>query len=786
LGTGVGASYCGKLLAGLGADVIKVEPSEGDPMRSEGPFPDDEPSSEKSGLFLHLNTGKRSAIADGAAREWLLADADAVIVSGRPSELAGDGLAPDDLRLRFPGLVVTSVTTFGLTGPYAEHLGGELIAYALGGYMLLTGAPDREPLKSYGHLVEYQAGAHAALGTLAAFRAREFTGEGQVVDVSAMEAATFMLGGVQGPAHFYGRIARRDGTRLLGVPPEQPYPSTIRPCRDGYVHAHSNNRHRDLLHALVPHPRLLAPDLLATMTGHADEIDAILDEWLLDKSRDDIVRRAQELRLPFTEVRTPSEVLADPHLRERRALVAVDHPIAGSVKLPALPVRMSATPPELKRAPLLGEHAGEGWRDGALALAARSVGPRPLTGVRVVDFTNAVAGPIASFILGDLGAEVIKVEAPRGRPLHATGTAPVAEGGVDEPWNRMMTFNELNHAKRSISLDVTHPRGRELFLALVAKSDVMVQNFSPRAIGNLRLTYDDIREANPAIVMVAMPAFGLSGPNRDRISYGPGIDAMSGLAHLTGYPDGPPMKPGNFFCDQQAGTLAAFATLAALRHRDRTGEGQHVELPMIEGELQLLVDAYLDYEWNGREAMRAGNDHPRWAPHDAYRCRGEDAWVAIGVENDAQWRALCVVIGRPGLADDPQYADERARHANRYQLRPIIEAWTSERTHYDAQAGLQAAGVPAGAALNCLELLWDPHVLARHGFEHPETPNVGPTPYPRVAFTLSETPVPITKPAPGFAADNDAVYGGLLGLGTAELAELEALGIAPRKPLGGH
>ncbi len=529
LGTGVGPAYCGKLLAGLGADVIKVETPVGDSLRREGPFPGDVPHDETSGLFLHLNTGKRSIVMDAGWRDTLLADADAVVLSGRPSQLAAANLDPGELRRSYPRLVVTCVSTFGQTGPYAEYLGGELVAYALGGYMLLTGPSDRPPIKSYGHLVEYQAGAHAALGTLAALRAREFTGAGQIVDVSAMEAATFMIGGVQLGAHYYGRIARRAGTRLLGVPPEQPYPSTIRPCRDGHVHCHSNNRHYDLLGTLLGDPRLHDPELLARMTGHADEIDAILDEWLADKDREEAVRLAQEMRLPFTEVRTPSEVLADPHLSEREAFVSIDHPVAGPIRLPAMPMRMSATLPTLTRAPMLGEHSGGSWKERALERPALAGGPKPLSGIRVVDFTNAVAGPIASFVLADLGADVIKVEGPTARHRNAAGLAPLAEGGEDVPWNRVAFFNELNHGKRGVTIDVTKPRGRNLFLSLVAKSDVVVQNFSPRALDNMRLHYEHIREANPAVIMLSMPAFGLSGPYRDRASYGPGIDAMSGL-----------------------------------------------------------------------------------------------------------------------------------------------------------------------------------------------------------------------------------------------------------------
>jgi crotonobetainyl-CoA:carnitine CoA-transferase CaiB-like acyl-CoA transferase len=501
--------------------------------------------------------------------------------------------------------------------------------------------------------------------------------------------------------------------------------------------------------------------------------------------------------------------MADPHNQARQSFVTVMQPGAGPVKQPGAPFRMYGTPWRDLPAPLLGQDTEALLAEAPTVPSTPPASPltgtepkRPLAGVRVVDFTNAVAGPTATFILGDLGADVIKVEAPNGRPLAAAGTAPLAPGGDDRPWERVMTFNELNHAKRGVTLNVTDPRGRDVFLRLVAKSDVVVENFSPRVLPNLKLDFPDLKAVKEDIILVRMPAFGISGPYRDRGSYGPGVDAMSGLSHLTGYPDGPPMKPGNFFCDQNAGVHSAFATMVALWHRGRTGEGQLIELPMIDGEFQIIGDAYIDYAMNGRERRRTGNDHPWMAPHGVYRCRGgaggtdgaraadspptpeDDAWVAIAVETDEQWAALARVIGRPELADDPRYATRAERHAHRAELTPIISAWTRERNHIEAQYALQAAGVPAAAVLNAVELLNDPHVRARHGFEYPDVPNVGPAPYPRIAFTLSRTPVPIVKAAPGFGEDNEAVFGGLLGLTREEIEEFEAAHVSARVPLG--
>ena len=362
---GRAVSYCTKLLAGLGADVIKVESPAGDICRSEGPFRGDLPDPEASGIFLHLNTGKRGVTVDverAAGRDLvrhLLEEADVVVEGFRPGGLAALGFGFEALSREQPRLILTSITPFGQEGPYAQYKGGELVAYALGGYMMITGSPEREPLKAYSTQIEFQAGLQGAVGTMVALAARDADGRGDWVDVSAMEAATFLLGGPAQVCALTGEIRVRNGTRLIGLVPRYFYPSTLRPCRDGFVHAHTNIRHPDLMAVLMNQPRLVEQDLLEEPAGNADEIDALMDEWLKNYDRHEVVARAQDLRVPFTEVFRPDEVLADPHFNERNAFVDVDHPVAGRLRQPGPAVRFMATPWKTGRAPLLGEHNDE-------------------------------------------------------------------------------------------------------------------------------------------------------------------------------------------------------------------------------------------------------------------------------------------------------------------------------------------------------------------------------------------------------------------------------------------
>ncbi len=407
---------------------------------------------------------------------------------------------------------------------------------------------------------------------------------------------------------------------------------------------------------------------------------------------------------------------------------------------------------------------------------------RPLDGLRVIDLTVAIAGPIATSLLADLGAEVIRVEPPFPRPLHVD-IAPRAADAPDRPYNRIVSYNDLHRAKRAVTLDLSKPEGRDLLLRLVGASDVVIENMSPRVLPSLGLGYEQMRTAKRDIVLVSMPAFGSTGPLRDRVSYGPGIDAMSGLAHLTGYPHRGPVQPANYYCDYNAGALAAFAAIAAIRQRDHTGEGQHVELAMLEGELQVVGEALIDYTMNGRVQQRTGNAHPSMAPHGVYPCAGDDRWIAIACEDDAQWQRLCVTIGQAELAAHTRFADVISRVHRRAEIDEIVSAWTRVRSPHEAAEELQAAGVPAGAAQLVTELLDDPQLRAREYVTFVPHPEAGETPYARPAFTLSKTPTHTERHAPLYGQDIDYVLCDLLGLSAQNVDALEAAGVTARQPL---
>ena len=406
---------------------------------------------------------------------------------------------------------------------------------------------------------------------------------------------------------------------------------------------------------------------------------------------------------------------------------------------------------------------------------------RPLSGIRVLDLTTAVAGPVAAILLGALGAEVLRVETPWARPRTPATSQPYRGHGPDEPWNRDARANELAINKRSVALNLTTTAGRETFLDLVECSDVVLENYSPRVMGNFGLEWEALSQRNPNIIYVAMPAFGKSGPWGDRISYGPGIDAMSGMSWLTGYVDGSPLKPGNFYCDQNAGLHAALSTVAAIMARCRVG-GQTVELAMLEGELQLIGEAMVGQQLSGREPTRIGNEHTSAAPHGVYPAQpvlgDSDSWIAIACRDDSEWEALLSVWQDEAVSCDRRFATGLRRWRNRYELDALLRAWTTKWNPIELTECLQQAGVPASPVMGARTLLRDEQVQSRHSVGGLEHPQVGLSPAPQAAFRLSETPTPPKNAAPLFAADTVPVLREILGYSEERIAELITSGAA--------
>ncbi len=365
LSDGVSGGYCTKIMSDLGAQVIKVEPPvTGDSARSAGPFLNDIPNIETSAPYLYLNTGKKSITLDlknDASKpivHKLVKQADILIENFKPGVMSELGLDYDILKQLNPGLIMASISYFGQTGPYRDYEGSELIAYAVSGYMYLTGDEDREPLIAGGSQSGYQAGLATVMAVMAALSHRDFTAEGQYIDVSTIEAlaGTFDGVAVYTMLEKRGTMPRRAGTRLITRDPHSPYPSALLPCKDGWVHVHYSPSFPEGLALLTGNPRLEEPEVLTAMMGHADEIDQLLMERLKDHTREEIQTQAQELRIPFTMVQSIAEVLDDPQNEATGFFVELDHPVAGKLRYPSLPYHMPESPWQPVRAPLLGEH----------------------------------------------------------------------------------------------------------------------------------------------------------------------------------------------------------------------------------------------------------------------------------------------------------------------------------------------------------------------------------------------------------------------------------------------
>jgi crotonobetainyl-CoA:carnitine CoA-transferase CaiB-like acyl-CoA transferase len=415
----------------------------------------------------------------------------------------------------------------------------------------------------------------------------------------------------------------------------------------------------------------------------------------------------------------------------------------------------------------------------------------PLEGIRILDLTRVWSGPLASRILADLGAEVISI---LGRITVAKinytpevakilGIFPDNEPG-EKPWNRSSVNNELGRNKLGLTLELNTPEGVDLFKQLVKKSDVVLENFSPRVMPNFGLDYNVLKELNPAIIMCSMPGYGSNGPFRDYVSYGTNLDPASGLASLMGYPGDRAHMSGNAYPDPAAALHAAGAVLTALFHRLQTGEGQNIDLAQSESATCLIGEAVLGYALNHNIPKPDGNRHPVFAPQGCYRTQGDDQWVVIAVGSDEEWVSLKGAMGNPPELEADRFTDMGQRHQNQDELDVWIQAWTLQYTHQEVMTLLQNRGVPAGAVWNAEELVADPQLNNQGFFWEIDHPEVGLKRYCGFPIHLSDVPEWPRKPAPCLGEHNAYVLKKVLGFSEAQIQNLEKTGVIGTEPIG--
>jgi len=787
LGSMVAAPYCAKLLADLGADVVKVEaPESGDPARRRGPFPGDVPHPERSALFLYLNTSKRGVTLDLGTEAGrgifleLVREVDVLIEDRAPGELERIGLGYARLSELDPRLIVTSITPFGQTGPHRDHRGHHLNLYHGSGYSSpfhLPGDEDRPPPKGGGYLGDYDAGLTAAIGTIAAVIGRAASGRGEHVDVSKQEAMMCM--------------ERVDIGRLTNDPNPQPRRMVggLTRAKDGYFMVTPLESHQwESLVRAMGEPEWSKAEWCKDELGrleHREEARDHIAEWAADLSREEIYHLCQAEGTPAGPVRNVAEVRAWEQAKAREFFVELEHPEAGSQVYPTAPYRFSKTPWAGSRAPLLGEHnqevygEGLGRSPGACAsggggsdLMQEARGRQgPLSGIRVTDFTWAWAGPHGTLLLAMLGAEVIKIES-HARLDHAR-VHSLAAGAVSRGVDESPFFNDLNLGKLSITLDLRKEEARDSARRLVAGSDVVTQNMRPGVLDRLGLGYQALRAVKPDIVMLSSSAVGATGPEGSYVGYAPTFACMSGAVEITGYPDEPP-SPLSGSVDLGVGTTAAFAVLAALHHRQRTGEGQHIDLSSTEVMSAMIGDAFLEYSLCDRLPERRGNRDSSMAPHNCYRCKGEEQWLTIAVGTEAEWRALRTVIDDPELGDE-QLAGPLGRWQHQDRLDAVIERWTRQREPREAMEILQRAGVAAMVVHTGASIGVDPHVRRRGVFQKVTHPRLGERAVVRPPWRLEG--VGVRGAAPTIGEHTEYILEEILGLSRDEIDRLEEAGV---------
>ena len=803
----VPAAYAGRLLADLGADVIKVEPPGGAPERRLPPFAGGVEGAERSLTSIHANTNKRSLVLDLSAEgdrdtfSRLLLSADIFVEATPLGRLEAWGYTDAWLEENCPALVTVSMTPFGRTGPYRHYKTSDAITNGAGGFLYGQGDDQRGPCTAPSHSAYQVAGCVAATLAVAGVRHRRRSGVGQRLDVSLQEALTFTNSSSIARYTLENRMGRRPGAKTYGGSV-----TNIYRCKDGrYVHFTANLPHmwREFTQNWMTGTILSEPQWedMNYRDSRSDEASAVAAEFISGFTADEFVAEAQRRHLSAAPLNTVGQFVEGEQLAARGWIQEMEHPVIGRYRAPGFPMRLSGTPMRVRRpAPLLDQHREEVLaeleqgrqpatgrpepsdqaQDGEPVRPERSeaqpseVEGRPsaatwqaaptdamLSSLRMADLTQQFAGPLGTEILGYYGVEVLKIEsntvAARGR--------------------RAAIHADMNRAKLGVTLNLRHDQGKELFRRLVERSQLVVENFSVGVMERLGFDYDSLRKVNPGIIQVSMPGWGREGPLKSWVAWGWQLLAYTGLMRLWGYPESPMRARCKIAWPDRVGAITmALGVAAAVEHQERTGEGQFIEAAMLEAQGAMMGPAILDYTVNGNEWDTLGYREilgDPYAPYGCYPCAGNDDWIIIACETDEEWQAVAGVIGAGSWAEDARFADKEGRRRHREELDEKLTGWTRTQTARQAFRRLQTAGVAAGIPMSGEDLYYDIHLRERGHIVEMDEPPWGRVGHHGIPGIPSRSKASAALPAPWIGAQNAYVLGEVLGLSEEEIGALD-------------
>jgi crotonobetainyl-CoA:carnitine CoA-transferase CaiB-like acyl-CoA transferase len=764
----------GRFLADLGADVVLLEPPGGAPSRRRWPM-----HGETSLYFAARNSNKRGVTCDlgtpaGRDKLWaLLGEADMLIETGGPGGLERLGIERHELAARFPNMIVISISDFGLTGPYADWQATDWVQLALGTQLSRSGLPGRIPLMPPSGMSYETAAIVAAYSGLLAYLQRLETGRGDEIDFSVHEATLTIM---DPPIGTIGTAAIGAGGNSR---PTSLYP--IFTCVDGHVRALTlAQRQWRNMRAWLGEPDQFQDAALDTLQGRAaarDDLSAYYREFFRNQAKDDATTAGQARGVPIAPVLSLGDVLAEQHFGARGAFA--DDEIA-----PGLRARIPSGFVEIdgqragfrRRAPQVGEHDADPWTTEHVATASprrQPISRRPLDGVRVLDFGVIVVGAEVGRLLADAGAEVIKIESRAFPDGMRTAAGPVT--GAVAPIFAIGHRNE-----KSFGVNLRTPKGIQVFLQLVAASDVVVSNFKPGTLEKLGLGCDVLRAIKPQLVWMSSSAMGHTGPWRDWAGYGPLVRCAAGITSLWRYPNDPDgfCEQTTIYPDHYAARVAAATIVAAIVRRRRTGEGADIRLSQAECVINQLAEEYLRESLEPGSMDAAGNRSDEGAPWGVYPCAGEEEYCVITVRDDAEWQHFREAIGNPSWANDPRLATVAGRVAARDQLDARVQEWTSTMPARRVTETLQAARVPAGDMRSIADITGDPHLRARGFVVWQDQPGYRqPMPVESRPFHSHNMPAPRLNPAPVQGEHTRELASSLLRMADRQIEDLVSEGV---------